>query len=103
MCGKKMINFSSISTTANMAMAKATKNNVKAQPESTQQKAVINFSSYEYSNSMAAIKNQAAMFTMKFNNNFYSSVQYLNAKAANDMHSHNSAKAFVSQDLPKAS
>ena len=94
-----MINFSAI-TAINTAAARTINTNVQAQAnEVQQQKAVFNFSSFEQTNSVAALKNQAAISDIKFNNNFYNNIQYLNAKAAAGIHKQVDGKIFIASDV----
>lgn len=96
-----MINFSAISA-INTATARTVNTNVQTQAnEAQQQKAVFKFSSFEQTNSIAAMKNQAAISDIKFNNNFYNSIQYLNAKAATGIHKQVDGKIFISTDVFK--
>lgn len=92
-----MINFSGISNKSNFysfsTSAKAqekTETPVKAQ--------ITSYGNYELSNNVAAMKSQVAQDNIKFNKNFLSNIQYLNAQAAVGMHKNADSKIFVSAE-----
>lgn len=92
-----MINFSGIANKSNFYSLST---NVKSQEKNATpaQKQVVSYGNYELSNNVAAMKTQVAQDNIKFNQNFLSTIQYLNAQAAVGMHKNTDGKVFVSAE-----
>lgn len=97
-----MINFSSISTSNNQVSARV-QTQVKSQKDfsnNSSKAPVYNFQAQSKVDSSLALKAQAAMFNIKFNNSFYSSIQYLNTQASVNLHNPDAAKAVPAAKEP---
>mgnify|MGYP004553476133 CR=1 FL=1 len=93
----EMINFSGISNKSNFySFSTGAKPQEKTETPVKQQ--IISYGNYELSNNVAAMKTQVAQDNIKFNKNFLSTIQYLNAQAAVGMHKNADSKVFVSAE-----
>lgn len=97
-----MINFSGIANKSNLfALTTNTKSQDKNASPAEVKSSVVTYNNYELSNNVAAMKSQVEQDNIKFNKNFLSSIQYLNAHAAMGMHKNSDNNIFVSAEAFK--
>lgn len=98
----EMINFSGIANKSNLfALSTNTKSQDKKTASTEIKSQLVSTSNYELSNNVAAMKTQVEQDSIKFNKNFLSNINYLNAQAAVGMHKSTDNKVFVSAEAFK--
>lgn len=97
-----MINFSGIANKSNLfALTTNTKSQDKKTTSSEIKSQFVSTANYELSNNVVAMKTQVEQDNIKFNKNFLSNINYLNAQAAVGMHKSTDSKVFVSAEAFK--
>lgn len=98
----EMINFSSVANKSNLfALSTNAKSQDKKSASTEIKSQFVSNVNYELSNNVAAMKNQVEQDNIKFNKNFLSNINYLNAQAAVGMHKSTDSKVFVSAEAFK--
>lgn len=98
----EMINFSGIANKSNLfALTTNTKSQDKKTTSSEIKSQFVSTANYELSNNVVAMKTQVEQDNIKFNKNFLSNINYLNAQAAVGMHKSTDSKVFVSAEAFK--
>ncbi len=93
----EMINFSGIANKSNFySLSTSVKSQEKNATPAKQP--IVSYENYELSSNVAAMKTQVAQDSIKFNQNFLSNIQYLNAQAAVGMHKSADSRVFVSAE-----